>query len=95
MQFQKSTISEMLKEVYALMEKLEEICFFPDTRTYSIVMSFHSQKDNIDEVFCYFTNMMGCQIVLHSFCIKYMVTKVEAIVKDMNALGIHVDEDSQ
>jgi hypothetical protein len=38
---------------------------------------------------------MGCQTVLHAFCIKYMINKVEAIVKDMNALGIHVDEDSQ
>jgi pentatricopeptide repeat protein len=54
MQFQKSTIYEMLKEVYALMEKLEEICFFPDTRTYSILMSFHAQNDDIDEVLSYF-----------------------------------------
>jgi pentatricopeptide repeat protein len=95
MQFQKSTIYEMLKEVYALMEKLEEICFFPDTRTYSILMEFHAQNDDIDEVLCYFKKMMGCQTVLHAFCIKYMISKVEVIVKDMNALGIHVDEDSQ
>jgi pentatricopeptide repeat protein len=87
--------SKMLKELYSLMEKLEEICYFPDTRTYNILMQLHAQNDNIDEVFCYFTKMMGYQTTLHAFCIKHMVSKVEVIVKDMNALGIHVDEDSQ
>ena len=65
----------MLKEVYALMEKLEEIFFFPNTRTYSILMVFHAQNDDIDEVLCHFKKMMGCQTVLHAFCIKYMISK--------------------
>jgi hypothetical protein len=39
--------------------------------------------------------MMGCQTVLHAFCFKHRVSKVESIVKYMNALGIHVDEDFQ
>jgi pentatricopeptide repeat protein len=93
-----------LDEADALMAKMEELHCLPDTRTYNTLIALHAQNDNIDKAFCYFTKMkeaglvpdtVGCRTILYAFCIRHMVSEVEAVVREMDALDVHVDEYSQ
>lgn len=38
---------------------------------------------------------VGCRTISYAFCIRHMVSEVESVVREMDGLGVHVDEYSE
>eukprot|EP01018_Ginkgo_biloba_P026720 Gb_11434 [translate_table: standard] len=93
-----------LEEADALIIKMEELGCLPNTRTYNILIALHAENGNIDIASSYFIKMkeaglrpdiVSYRTLLYALCIRYMVNEVESVVREMDELGVPVDEFSQ
>jgi len=83
---------------------MEEFQCFPDTRTYSILISLYRENNDIDIAEYYYWKMKAenlvpdvvtCRTLLYGYSIRGMVTKAEALLKEMDERGFVVDEYTQ
>ena len=75
---------------------MEEFQCFPDTRTYNILISLYRENNDIDIAEYYYWKMkaenlvpdvVSCHTLLYGYSIKGMVTKAEALLKEMGERG--------
>ncbi|TVU48297.1 hypothetical protein EJB05_07929 [Eragrostis curvula] len=93
-----------MERVASLVSMMEEYQCFPDTRTYNILISLYRENNDIDVAEYYFQKMkaenlvpdvVGCRTLLYGYSIRGMVTKAEALLKEMGEWGFSIDEYTQ
>ncbi|CAH9071097.1 unnamed protein product [Cuscuta europaea] len=92
-----------LGEAEALRYKMEERGISPDTKTFNIFISLYGNVGNIDLALQYyrkirefglFPDVETHRAILHILCKEKMVHEVEAVLKEIESLGVHVNERS-
>ncbi|KAJ1298673.1 hypothetical protein BS78_01G471700 [Paspalum vaginatum] len=93
-----------MEQVSSLVRMMEGFQCFPDTRTYNILISLYRESNDIDVAEYYFWKMkaenlvpdvVSCRTLLYGFSVRGMVTKAEALLKEMYEMGFAVDEYTQ
>lgn len=93
-----------MEKVASLVRMMEEFQCFPDTRTYNILIALYRESDDIDIAEYYYWKMktenlvpdvVSCRTLLYGYSIRGMVTKAEALLKEMDERSFMVDEYTQ
>jgi len=93
-----------MERVSSLVRMMEEFQCFPDTRTYNILISLYRESNNIDVAEYYFWKMkaenlvpdvVSCRTLLYGYSIRGMISKAEALLKEMDERGFLIDEYTQ
>ncbi|RCV08815.1 hypothetical protein SETIT_1G357000v2 [Setaria italica] len=93
-----------MERVASLVKMMEEFQCFPDRRTYNILISLYRECNDIDVAEYYFWKMkaenlvpdvVSCRTLLYGYSIRGMVTKAEALLKEMDERGFLIDEYTQ
>lgn len=92
-----------LSEAEALLGRMEKTGVFPDTKTYNILLSLYASEGNIEAALrCYrkirqeglYPDTVTYRAVFHVLCQRNMVQEAEAVLKEMDKYGKHIDEQS-
>ncbi|XP_031100669.1 pentatricopeptide repeat-containing protein At1g73710 isoform X3 [Ipomoea triloba] len=92
-----------LDEAEALLSKMEERGIHPDTKTYNIFLSLYANAGRIDLALQYyrrirevrlFPDVVTHKAILNILCKKKMVHEVEVVLKEIESLGMRIDERS-
>ncbi|RAL39986.1 hypothetical protein DM860_008126 [Cuscuta australis] len=90
-----------LGEAEALRYKMEERGISPDVKTFNIFISLYANAGNTDIALQYYKRIREFGLfpddasrrsILFILCKKRMVHEVEAVLKEIESLGMHVDE---
>jgi pentatricopeptide repeat protein len=93
-----------MEQVASLVGMMEEFQCFSDTRTYNILISLYRGNNDINAAEYYFWKMKAENIapdvvsyrtLLYGYSIRGMITKAEAILKEMDETGFSIDEYTQ
>jgi pentatricopeptide repeat protein len=93
-----------MEQVASLVGMMEEFQCFPDTRTYNILISLYRGNNDINAAEYYFWKMKAENIapdvvsyrtLLYGYSIRGMITKAEALLKEMDETGFSIDEYTQ
>ncbi|XP_062209971.1 pentatricopeptide repeat-containing protein At3g23020-like [Phragmites australis] len=93
-----------MEQVASLVTMMEEFQCVPDTRTYNILISLYRESDDIDVAEYYFWKMKAENLVpdvvsyrtlLYGYSIRGMISKSEALLKEMDERGFVIDEYTQ
>ncbi|CAD6223201.1 unnamed protein product [Miscanthus lutarioriparius] len=85
-----------MEQVASLGQMMEDFQCFPDTRTYNILISLYRESNDIDSAEYYYwkikaenlvPDVVSCHTLLYGYSIKGMVTKAEALLKEMDERG--------
>ncbi|XP_050918699.1 pentatricopeptide repeat-containing protein At3g23020-like [Lathyrus oleraceus] len=93
-----------LEELSSLLQKMEEVRCSPDTRTYNILISLHTKRNDIDMATKYFKRMkvahlepdlVSYRTLLYAYSIRKMVCEAEELISEMDKKGLQIDQFTQ